>query len=71
MNHIDRSDIPQLVGIKEAAAITGWDQRKISLYLKRNKFLAPLQRVAAPPLWVRADMEAYAAMMNSAGKKDE
>lgn len=49
----------ELVGVKEAAAILGWDKRRISVYRKRGSFPAPIQELASGPVWLRSQIEAY------------
>lgn len=40
-----------LVGLSEAAQILGWDKRKLATYIKRGKFITPIQRLASGPIW--------------------
>jgi hypothetical protein len=49
-----------LVGVKEASEILGWDKRKVSVYLGRGKLPEPIARLAAGPVWYRRDIEAFA-----------
>ncbi|HHW09732.1 MAG TPA: helix-turn-helix transcriptional regulator [Firmicutes bacterium] len=49
-----------LVGVKEAGEILGWDRRKISVYYSRGKLPAPVAHLAAGPIWHRQDIEAFA-----------
>lgn len=53
------TEIPQLVGYAEAAEILGWDKKKIGIYLKRDVFPEPLQRLACGPIWERKQIEDY------------
>jgi hypothetical protein len=55
-----KNTIPELVGVNEAAKIMGWDRRKLSMYITRGKFLEPIQRLQATPIWFKADVEKYA-----------
>jgi hypothetical protein len=48
-----------LVGVTEAAAILGWDRRKVSTYIKRGVFPEPLQRLAGGPVWQQETIEQY------------
>ncbi len=44
---------PELVGVKEAAAILGWDSRRVSTYRSRGTFPAPLVELAMGPIWTK------------------
>jgi predicted DNA-binding transcriptional regulator AlpA len=48
-----------IVGLHEAAAMLGWDKRKLSTYIKRGKFPAPVVRLKATPIWERWQIEEY------------
>lgn len=52
---------PQLVGVAEAAAILGWDRRRVITYVDRGRFPEPLARLAGGRVWRRSDVEGYAA----------
>jgi hypothetical protein len=52
---------PQLVGVTEAAAILGWDRRRVITYVDRGKFPEPVARLASGRVWRRSDVEGYAA----------
>lgn len=56
-NKIDPED---LVGVKEAAEILGWDPRRVATYRKRGTFPEPVQELAMGPLWTRQQIEEYA-----------
>jgi SAM-dependent methyltransferase len=49
-----------LVGVAEAAAILGWDKRRVATYIRRGSFPAPLASLASGRVWDRADIEAFA-----------
>lgn len=49
----------ELVGVKEAAEILGWDKGKVSVYLARGILPEPIQRLASGPVWTREQIEAY------------
>jgi predicted DNA-binding transcriptional regulator AlpA len=51
---------PELVGVAEAAAILGWDKRRIFTYLSRGSFPDPVVALASGRVWRRDDIEAYA-----------
>jgi hypothetical protein len=51
---------PELVGVSEAAAILGWDRRRVITYVDRGAFPAPLARLASGRVWRRDDVEAFA-----------
>ena len=51
----------ELVGVAEAAAILGWDKRRIFTYLGRGSFPAPVATLASGRVWRRRDVEAFAA----------
>lgn len=52
--------VPELVGVAEAAALLGWDKRRIFTYLGRGSFPDPLAALASGRVWRRADIEAFA-----------
>lgn len=51
---------PELVGVSEAAAILGWDRRRVVTYVDRGAFPVPLARLASGRVWRRDDVEAFA-----------
>jgi hypothetical protein len=51
---------PDLVGVSEAAAILGWDRRRVATYIDRGAFPAPLASLASGRVWRRDDVEAFA-----------
>jgi len=53
--------IPPLVGVAEAAEIMGWDKRRVITYIDRGHFPEPISWLAAGRVWLREDVEAYAA----------
>jgi hypothetical protein len=53
-------ETPDLVGVSEAAAILGWDRRRVATYLDRGAFPAPLASLAAGRIWHRDEVEAFA-----------
>jgi len=50
----------ELVGLREAAAILGWDPRRVSVYLQRGKLPAPAARLVSGPVWYTRTIEAFA-----------
>jgi len=51
---------PALVGVAEAAAVMGWDKRRVVTYLDRGSFPAPVATLASGRVWRRDDVEAFA-----------
>ncbi|MBE3589870.1 MAG: hypothetical protein IMW98_03470 [Firmicutes bacterium] len=49
-----------LVGVREAAGILGWDRRKVSVYVARGKLPPPVARLRSGPVWDRQVIEAFA-----------
>jgi predicted DNA-binding transcriptional regulator AlpA len=52
-------EIPDLVGVAEAASILGWDKRRIFTYLARGSFPEPIAALASGRVWLRDDIDAY------------
>jgi hypothetical protein len=52
--------LPRLVGVAEAAAVMGWDKRRVITYLDRGRFPPPLQALASGRVWLRSDVEGFA-----------
>ena len=53
--------IPSIEGVAEAAEILGWDKRRVITYLSRGSFPEPLASLASGRIWLREDIEAFAA----------
>ena len=53
--------LPLLAGVAEAAEIMGWDKRRVVTYIDRGSFPEPVQTLASGRVWLRSDVEAYAA----------
>jgi hypothetical protein len=53
--------VPDLVGVSEAAEIMGWDKRRVITYIDRGHFPEPIAALAGGRIWLREDVEAYAA----------
>lgn len=53
------NQVPPLAGLKEAAAILGWDRRKLYTYEKRGSFPKPVQVLACGPIWTVQQIEEY------------
>lgn len=51
---------PELVGVSEAAAILGWDRRRVATYVGRGAFPEPVATLASGRVWRREDVEAFA-----------
>ena len=52
--------IPSLAGVAEAAAIMGWDKRRVITYIDRGRFPAPIQTLASGRVWLRDDVVRFA-----------
>ncbi|GMA52045.1 hypothetical protein GCM10025857_34020 [Alicyclobacillus contaminans] len=52
--------IPKLAGVTEAAAILGWDRRKVATYWGRGKLPVPIQVLSATPVWTEEQIIRYA-----------
>lgn len=50
---------PELVGVSEAAALLGWDRRRVATYVGRGSFPAPVATLASGRVWRREDVEAF------------
>lgn len=53
--------LPTLAGVAEAADVLGWDKRRVVTYIDRGSFPEPVQSLASGRVWLREDVEAYAA----------
>jgi hypothetical protein len=53
--------IPNVVGVAEAADIMGWDKRRVVTYIDRGSFPEPITSLASGRIWLREDVEAFAA----------
>jgi len=56
--------VPALVGVAEAAAILGWDRRRVVTYVDRGSFPDPVAHLASGRVWRREDVEAFARAWN-------
>ena len=52
--------VPRVAGVAEAAAIIGWDKRRVVTYIDRGRFPEPVQSLASGRVWLWDDVEAYA-----------
>jgi len=52
---------PTIAGVAEAAEIMGWDKRRIITYIDRGSFPPPIQSLASGRIWLRSDVERFAA----------
>ena len=50
-----------LIGHKEAAAMLGWDPRRITTYRQRGSFPEPIAQLASGPVWTRQQIEDWKA----------
>jgi predicted DNA-binding transcriptional regulator AlpA len=53
--------IPSLVGLAEVTELLNVTKRTASAYTLRDDFPAPVQRLAATPVWRRDEVQAWAA----------
>lgn len=51
--------VPELVGVTEAAALLGWDRRRVATYVERGSFPEPVAHLSSGRVWRRADIEAF------------
>jgi SAM-dependent methyltransferase len=51
----------RLVGVAEAAAILGWDKRRVATYIRRGSFPEPVASLASGRVWEEGDVRAFAA----------
>ncbi|HEX2088559.1 MAG TPA: hypothetical protein VHI54_01310 [Actinomycetota bacterium] len=51
---------PRLAGVAEAAAVMGWDKRRVITYISRGRFPEPLQALASGRVWARSTIEDFA-----------
>ena len=58
---------PALAGVAEAAAILGWDKRRVITYVDRGSFPEPIARLASGRVWRREDVEAFARARRERG----
>jgi predicted DNA-binding transcriptional regulator AlpA len=58
--------IPAVVGVAEAAEIMGWDKRRVITYIDRGSFPEPITTLASGRIWLREDVEEYAAQWRAA-----
>jgi SAM-dependent methyltransferase len=50
----------RLIGVAEAAAVLGWDKRRVATYIRRGSFPRPLASLASGRVWDEADVLAFA-----------
>jgi len=60
---------PALVGVAEAAALLGWDRRRVITYVDRGSFPEPLARLASGRVWRREDVAAFARARRGARRR--
>jgi hypothetical protein len=53
--------LPRIAGVSEAAAILGWDKRRVMTYVRRGSFPEPFAHLASGRIWRREDVEGFAA----------
>src|SRR5207249_7411461 len=52
--------VATVAGVAEAAAVMGWDKRRVITYIDRGRFPEPLQSLASGRVWLREDVERFA-----------
>ena len=60
--------VPALVGVAEAAAILGWDKRRVFTYISRDSFPEPVARLASGRVWRKQDIEEFARERRRRGR---
>jgi hypothetical protein len=55
---------PDVAGVAEAAAILGWDRRRVITYVDRGSFPEPIAHLASGRVWRRDDIRAFARTWN-------
>jgi hypothetical protein len=53
--------LPRIAGVSEAAAILGWDKRRVMTYVRRGSFPEPFAHLASGRIWRQEDVEAFAS----------
>jgi hypothetical protein len=53
--------LPVLAGVAEAAEVMEWDKRRVVTYIDRGRFPKPIQALASGRIWLRSEVEAFAA----------
>ena len=61
--------IPRIAGVAEAAAILGWDKRRVMTYVRRGSFPEPFAHLASGRIWRREDLEAFASEKRAAKRR--
>ncbi len=51
---------PRLAGVAEAAALLGWDRRRVITYVDRGSFPEPVARLRSGRVWRYEDVQAFA-----------
>jgi hypothetical protein len=54
-----------LIGLKEAAEIIGWDPRKVATYRSRGSFPEPIAELAMGPVWRKSQIEKFKEKKNA------
>lgn len=53
-----------VLGLAEVADLLGVSKQQVNSWMRESRFPEPAQRVRATPLWLRPDIEAWAAKHN-------
>jgi hypothetical protein len=53
-------EVPDLVGVAEAAELLSWDKRRVATYIRRGSFPEPVASLRAGRVWRREDVEDFA-----------
>lgn len=59
MIKISKPEEDDLLGLKEAAQLLGWDPRKVATYRSRGRFPEPIAKLAMGPVWRKFQIEEY------------
>lgn len=51
--------IPELFGMQEFGNVIGFDRRKMSVYLSRNKLPEPATKVGTRSFWTKEQVESF------------
>ena len=63
--------IPSIAGVAEAAAIMGWDKRRVMTYVRRGSFPEPFAHLASGRIWRREDVEAFATQKRASRRSSK
>jgi prophage regulatory protein len=61
--------LPKLAGLAEVAALAGVSRKRAWQLTRHPKFPAPVQELAATPVWLESDVQAFLDTPRPAGRK--